>query len=187
MTAPAPAPAFVAGERVFLRPLSLTDANPEYLSWLNDPEVLRYRSPKAFPSRMEDLQGYLEHIAAAGDLHLAICLAGEGRHIGNLSISGIQWVHGHGDLAIMIGARGAWGRGLGREAIALAMRHAFHNMGLRRLSAASPNPRFNRAVASLGWVHEGTQRQAFLLDGRHVDIECWGLLKDEVAIPPAEG
>ena len=52
-------------------------------------------------------------------------------------------------------------------------------MRLHRIWAESPNPAFNSAVKALGWSHEGTKRQTFLLDGQLVDVECWGLLKHE--------
>jgi RimJ/RimL family protein N-acetyltransferase len=171
--------AFIHGENLFLRALTPDDASDAYLSWLNDPEVLRFRGPKAFPTRRADMEAFLQRVQSGGDLHMAICLAGDGAHIGNLSLNAVNWVHGHAELSIMVGDRGRWGKGFGTQAIDLATRHAFHNMGLRRLWAESPNPRFNAAVKRLGWVHEGTKRQAFLLEGGHVDIECWGLLKAE--------
>jgi RimJ/RimL family protein N-acetyltransferase len=172
-------PAFIEGKTLILRPLSMADASDAYLAWLNDAEVLRYRGPKAFPSRRADMERFLERIQAGGDLHLAVCLRATGVHVGNLSLNSINWPHGHCELSIMIGARDQWGKGIGREAIDLATRHAFRSMGLRRLWAESPNPGFNAVVKRLGWKQEGVKRQAFLLDGNHVDIECWGLLKSE--------
>src|SRR5207247_2890820 len=142
-----------------------------------DADVLRFRGPKAFPSSMEHLQAYLAGREARGDLILAICLRESQRHIGNITLNSILWVHGSAELSIMIGAKDLWGKGLGKEAISAVSQHAFHSMGLRRLWAESPNPAFNRAVRALGWRHEGTKRRAFLLDGELVDVECWGLLK----------
>ena len=52
-------------------------------------------------------------------------------------------------------------------------------MGLERVWAESPNPAFNGAVRSLGWTREGVKREAFLLDGNRVDIECWAVLRRE--------
>ena len=79
----------------------------------------------------------------------------------------------------MIGATDVWGSGYGSEAIELLTAHAFTAMGLNRLSADSPNPAFNASMKKLGWVHEGTRRKAFLVDGQFTDFECWGLLASE--------
>lgn len=171
-------PVFIPGHRIHLRPLSAADATPEYLSWLNDPEVLKYRAPKGFPSTIESLHRYIGSIPERGDLVLAICLP-DGRHIGNVALNTILWIHRHAELSIMIGARDTWGQGYGKEAIAAVTGHAFRNMGLNRLWGESPNPSFNAAVRGLGWTREGTKRQAFLLDGAFTDIECWSLLAGE--------
>jgi len=176
---------FLETPRLILRTIGADDARPDYLAWLNDPEILRYRSPKAFPSSMESLHDYLAGIGGRGDLVLAICLREGRRHIGNITLNTILWVHRSAELSIMIGAKDVWGMGFAKEAIYAVSRHAFSSMGLHRLWAESPNPAFNSAMCSLGWKHEGAKREAFLLDGKFVDIECWGLLQDEF-VPRSE-
>lgn len=171
---------FIETPRLNLRGLRPEDATEEYLTWLNDPDVLRFRGPKAFPYSMESLRDFLAHIGSRGDLVLAVLRKDTGQHIGNIALNTILWVHRNAELSIMIGAKEAWGLGFGKEAIYGLTRHGFYNMGLDRIWAESPNPAFNRAVKSLGWTHEGTKRRAFLLDGEYVDVECWGLLKSEL-------
>jgi RimJ/RimL family protein N-acetyltransferase len=175
---------FLETPRLTLRPLCPEDASEAYLSWLNDPEVLRFRGPKAFPSTMEDLQRYLASLSSRGDLALAIFLKEGRRHIGNITLNTILWVHRSAELSMMIGEKDVWGRKLGQEAIHAVCRHAFETMGLHRLWAESPNPAFNGAVKALGWTHEGTKRQAFLLDGALVDIECYAILRSEFVVHP---
>lgn len=170
---------FLETDRLTLRPLKPEDADNSYLSWLNDPDVLRYRAPKAFPSSMADLKRYLASVGERGDLHLAICEKAGGRHVGNVSLNSIQWVHRSAELSIMIGAKDVWGKGYAREAMERLVRHGFESMGLNRIWAESPNPAFNKAVERMGWRHEGTKRQAFLLDGGFVDFECWAILAAE--------
>lgn len=177
-------PPFLESPRLTLRALSPEDATADYLGWLNDPAVLRYRGPKAFPTTMESLKGYLSGLGSRGDLVLAICLRDGGRHIGNITLNSILWVHRSAELSMMVGARDTWGQGIGKEAIAAITAHAFQNMGLERVWAESPNPAFNGAVKSLGWKFEGAKREAFLLEGRRIDIECWAVLRREWS-PPA--
>ena len=172
-------PVFLRDDYVILRPLLAEDASPEYLDWLNDPEVLRYRSSKAYPSTATDLEAYIASIPSRGDLVLAICEAEGGRHIGNIALNTILWTHKTAELSIMIGGRDTWGKGYGRRAIKLITAHAFRSMGLRRIWAESPNPAFNAVMKRLGWVKEGVKRSAFLVDGEYVDFECWGLLASE--------
>lgn len=172
-------PAFLETSRLILSPLGPDDASDEYLAWLNDPDVLRYRSAKAFPSTRDDMNRYLASLATRSDLALAIRLREGGRHIGNITLNTILWVHRSAELSMMIGAKDVWGNGLGKEVIARVVEHGFSIMGLHRVWAESPNPAFNGAVRSLGWAREGTKRQAFLLDGTFHDIECWSILSTE--------
>ncbi len=170
---------FIQTSRLLLRGLRPEDATEDYLGWLNDPEILKFRGPKAFPSGMEGLKSYLAGVGSRGDLMLAVCLRDGGRHIGNIALNSILWVHGSAELSMMIGTKDLWGKGYGKEAIYAVSHHGFHNMGLWRIWAESPNPAFNGAVRSLGWKHEGTKREAFLLNGERVNVDCFGLLRAE--------
>lgn len=172
-------PTFLETPRLRLTSLVAADASPEYLAWLNDADVLRYRAPKAFPTTEAGLRSYIDSINDRGDLVLAIRTLDDERHIGNVALNSILWVHRSAELSIMIGARDTWSRGYGREVMSAVVDHAFSAMGLHRVWAESPNPAFNRAVSSLGWTHEGTKRDAFLLDGRFVDMECYAILASE--------
>ncbi len=170
---------FLGGETVYLRPLTPEDASPAYLGWLNDPEVLRFRTSKSFPSTEESMRAYIASIPARGDLVLAICDRKSNAHVGNIALNTILWSHRSAECSIMLGAKEFWGRGLSREAIALVTRHGFRTMGLHRIWAESPNPRFNRIVERLGWTREGRKRDAFYVDGGYVDFECWSILETE--------
>ncbi len=80
---------FLQGERVELKPLGRSDVSQEYLSWLNDPEVLRYRAPKSFPTTMAQLEDWVASIPARGELVLAIRARSDGQHVGNISLGTI--------------------------------------------------------------------------------------------------
>lgn len=170
---------FLQGKSVNLVPLGASDVTADYLAWLNDPEVLRFRAPKAFPTTMAQLETWVAGLPSRGDLVLAVRSREGGRHVGNISLSSIQWVHRSAELSIMIGAKDIWGKGFGSEAIALLTEHAFTSMGLHRLWAESPNPAFNATMKKLGWTQEGVKREAFLLDGAFTDFVCWSILERE--------
>jgi len=174
-----PEPVFLQGRAVVLTSLGRADVSKAYLAWLNDTDVLRYRVAKTFPTTMKQLKKWIDEIPARGDLVLAIRACATRRHVGNIALNSILWNHRSAELAIMIGAKDVWGRGYGTEAVSLLTDHAFSAIGLHRIWANSPNPAFNAAMRRLGWRREGIQRRAFLLDGKFVDVECWGLLASE--------
>lgn len=163
--------------RLLLAPLGVEDVDEAYVRWQNDPEVLRYRARRASVSA-DELRAYIRTIPEQ-DRVLAIRERETSRHIGNIALNSVLEHHRNAELSIVIGARDVWGRGYGREAIVVVTRFAFDAMGLHRVWAESPNPAFNRVVASLGFMHEGTKRQAMLIDGQFVDLDCWGILDGE--------
>ena len=170
---------FINGENIFLRKLTMEDATDDYLRWLNDPDILRYRSPKAYSSNIEDLRDFIKRAQISKDLFLAICLKNTGKHIGGISLTSIDFIHRTAELSVMIGEKSEWGKNYAKEAISVLTKHAFMNMNLNKLWAESPNPAFNAIVKKLIWTHEGTKRKMFLLDGEYIDVECYGILKSE--------
>lgn len=149
-------------------------ASDQYLAWLNDPEVLRYRAPKSRTMTWDDMVAWLDDVPEDSR---RFAMTVDGRHIGNISLDGIQKHHATGDLGIMLGAKDAWGQGFGKEAIELLAQWGFKELGLHRISASSPNPAFNAIMRSLGWDHEGTAMEAFLYEGKRINIERWAILQ----------
>lgn len=88
---------------------------------------------------------------------------------------------GNRSCGFRIWISGARDRGLGTAATRLAVGHAFDGLGLHRvqLEVYAFNPRARRVYEKVGFVHEGTQREALLFDGEWVDLHLMGLLEHE--------
>lgn len=73
------------------------------------------------------------------------------------------------------------GNGIGTRALRAALSHAFDTVGLHRVSLEvyDHNPRARRLYARIGFVHEGTLRDALRLDGHWVDAHVMSLLRPE--------
>lgn len=78
-----------------------------------------------------------------------------------------------------IGAAGR-GRGLGTEATRLIVAHGLTTMGLHRihLEVYAMNPRARHVYEKVGFVHEGTGREALLFDGDWYDVHYLAILGD---------
>ena len=73
--------------RLCLRDLEPSDLNANYLGWLKDPEVNRYLETRFLPQTQEALQAYWQaHRDDPASPWFAICLVGDGRHIGNIKL-----------------------------------------------------------------------------------------------------
>lgn len=101
--------------------------------------------------------------------------------IGFVYLSIVSWVHGDAFVSIGIGNREELGKGYGTDAMRLALRYAFAELGLHRVSlnVFSNNARAIRSYEKAGFRREGMLREAMLREGTRLDIIYMGVLRHE--------
>ncbi|WP_162176451.1 GNAT family N-acetyltransferase [Synechococcus sp. KORDI-100] len=164
--------------RLLLRAVESSDLNSTYLSWLNDPRVNQFLETRFFPQSMGTLQSYWQaHHDNSEVPWFAICLSADGRHIGNIKLGPIHWLHRRADISLFIGDHGCWGNGFASEAIALLRDWAFQELDLQKLNAGvyEGNIGSRRAFEKCGFELEGTLREEVVNHGNRLDIWCLGL------------
>ena len=169
--------AFLLGERVALRALTPADVDGPYLEWFNDPEVCRLNSHHVFPYTRPEALEWVEALAGRRDA-LVLAITMDGRHVGNISLQGIDPVGRTAELAIVLGDRSVWGQGIGLEAARLLVDHGFTALNLNRIACGTlaANVAMRRLAERLGMREEGVRRQAAWTDGAYHDIVEYGLL-----------
>lgn len=171
---------FIDGEKIFLRPLKDEDAYGSYPSWLNNPIVCRGNSHGVFPYTSHDA---LDFISASrtnkNALILAIIDKQTSKHIGNVSLQAINFINRSAELAILLGERDSWGKGIGTEACRLMMMHGFKSLNLHRiyLGTASSNHGMQKIADRLGMSREGCRKEAFFKNGVYEDIIEYGIIR----------
>lgn len=175
---------FLKGRKVTLVPFSRSHLeDPRYLAWLNDLEVTkhlglpRYLLPVPFA---EAERYYQANASSATDLFFAV-LAEAGGFVGTARLSRINWVGRTAEVGIMIGDRGAQGKGFASEAVSLVVDHAFRALNLRKLMAGAhaENRASLQCFLRLGFRQEGLLREHAYVDGRYVDYVFLGLFQRE--------
>ncbi len=155
---------------VSLAPLTPADVTPAYLSWLADEVVTRYTEARFGTHTPESARAYVEKVNASKTDRIWR-IVHDGRHVGNIKLSGIDTQHRRASVAILIGDRTCWGRSVGPQAIEFAAAHAFGELGLHKLTAGiyAENTASIRAFEKAGFHIEATLREHRVLDGRLVD------------------
>ena len=158
---------------------AFTEFSPEYLEWLNDPEVNRYTSRGSYPTTEAEARQYVATCQSADRIVSAI-FANE-RHIGNISIQKIDLINRSAELAILIGDRSAQGKGFGLKASQIICKHGFNALGLNRIYCGthSENIPMQKLALKLGMKEEGWSRKALYTDGKFADIIHYGILREE--------
>lgn len=145
----------------------------EYVGWLNDPEIRRYLESRFAQHDHASTEAFVAAmLASPKDLMFGIRSRSLDRHVGNIKLGPIDRNHGSGEIGLMIGDRGAWGRGIASTAIAIVSDIAFAELGLRRVTAGcyASNIGSQRAFERAGFTIECVRPSHFLLDGKPEDF-----------------
>ena len=173
---------FLENEKVGLRPLSEQDVNGNYSKWLNDKEVCNYNSHHRYPYSKDELRSYVEKTKGNSSMIVfAIEDKEEKKHIGNISLQGIDFINRQAEIAFLIGEKQYWNKGYAKASAILLINHAFEQLGLLRIyfGTSSENKGMQGLGERLGFQKEGQRRKALYKNNQFVDIFEYGLLKEE--------
>lgn len=168
------------GELVRLRAHEPED-EPHVYRWINDPEVTEHLSAR-YPYSHAQEREFLAIPLTYSNVSLTVVTKAEGRPIGNVSLRGASPETRACGLGIMIGEKDCWDRGYGTDVMRTICRFGFEMMNLHRieLDVFAENTRARRVYEKVGFVVEGTRRQAYYRRGRYTDVVLMGLLEGEL-------
>ncbi|MBB4959181.1 GNAT family N-acetyltransferase [Micromonospora polyrhachis] len=172
----------LTGELVLLRPVEAADV-PGLVELVSDPEVGRLTGSHA-SFNIEALEQWYATRADHDDrLDLAIVERATGGYVGEVVLNEFDVDNLSCSLRIALVGTRAFGRGFGSEAIRLILGHAFETVGLHRVSLEvyDFNPRARHVYEKIGFVHEGTRRQALRWEDAWVDAHDMAILAHEWA------
>lgn len=140
------------GERVYLHKMGESDATTSYASWLNDVEVNKYLATKS--ATVDELKSYIAtKNSQPNTLLFGIFSKEDDGHIGTIKLEPIDTVAKVATIAIMIGDKRYWGKGLAVESMQLLIDYCFSDLGLKEvnLGVLAQNEPAIRAYQKLGF------------------------------------
>ncbi|MFH1725147.1 MAG: GNAT family protein [Elusimicrobiota bacterium] len=174
------------GRRLHLRPLAAADAEALFEAVESSRESLKRRlrwvSEVREASDEARFIAQAEAEAASGDAFTWGAFDNRSEKL--VGMTALQGMHKAEGSQARIGAwvrSGRQDKGYAAEAGRLVLEHAFRKAGLHRVYARldPSNRAFRKVLKRLGFRYEGCLRADKRVNGRWVDQECWGLLKDE--------
>jgi len=172
-----------SSERLIYRILSVDDVTQRYVDWLNDPEVNRYLETRHCEQTKGSCISYVaEMMSSSADNLFGIYLRESGQHIGNTKLGFVNWHHKRADLALFIGEKDCWGKGLATETIKAITSWGFSELKLEKIEAGcyEPNRGSLKAFLKCGYQVEGHLRKSILLDGLRIDSFWLGICSNEI-------
>src|SRR4051794_12118587 len=174
----------LVGDLVTLRPIRAEDADLIDRIILDDEEIPRLTGaihsssedpPRLQTERLREIYGAWG--TAEDRLVLGVVDNVSDELVGEVVLN--DWDEGNRSCGFraLIGTAGR-GRGLGTEATRLIVGHGLTTMGLHRISLEvyDFNPRARRVYEKVGFVHEGTGREALLFDGKWIDVHYMAMI-----------
>ena len=151
-------------ERLTLSSVTLADCSENYLSWLNDTDINMYLESGFYQHNIQGLvdfvNGYQSNKKA---VFLVIRLKENNKHIGNIKIDKINYIHRNCEYGIMMGDKTEWGKGYAKEASIAIINYAFEELGLNKvnLGVIDSNDVAVKLYEKIGFVVEGVLTQNF--------------------------
>jgi len=173
---------FLFGKNILLSPLTEADISDDYISWFNDREVCRDNSHAVFPNTYKKTAAYLKSIEnSKTDFVFSIRWKKNKLHIGNVSLQNINWVNRSAEIAIIIGNKNYWNKGVGSEAYQLILDYGFGTLNLNRIASGQTitNKGMIKVCKKNGMKREGLLRQVIYKEGKYLDAVIFTILKKE--------
>jgi ribosomal-protein-alanine N-acetyltransferase len=152
----------IATDRLTLEPFAPNMVSERYVSWLNDPDVVRYSEQRHRRHTHETCLAFVQGIDHERAHMWAIS---NGRHIGNITAHR-DVPNRTADVGILLGERDEWGKGYGYEAWTAVCNWLLAS-GARMVTAGTMEA--NRAMVRIfqrsGMTIEAIRPGYFLLDG----------------------
>ena len=170
----------IKGNLVTLRAIERDDL-PRYVAWLNDPDVTHHLTLYLPLNADNEADWYDSQRKDNTQQNFAIVVNEGNIHIGSVGLMSINQKEQNAELGIVIGDKGQWGKGYGREAIQLLLNFAFAEMNLHRvyLRADASNTQAIRCYQNCGFVEEGRLRDAVYHRGHFEDQLIMSVLRSE--------
>ena len=171
----------VSNGDVSLTEFTVNHLTKRYISWLNDPEVVRYSEQRHRAHTLDSCETYLHEKRLSGDYFLAVEVGRPGpvHHVGNIGIS-VDLKNSVADLSIMIGEKECWGNGVGSLAWCLAIHTLFERLDFRLITAGtmSANEPMRKLFKRSNMLIDAVLPERFLWEGELVDLVVASISSD---------
>ncbi len=170
------------GEKVRLTAFRAADMET-MTRWYQDENFIRLlQSSPAMPVTEHEWKQFYEDLPKLkNEFHFAVRPLESDDLLGWIGLDGVRWNHRTGSLVIGFGEAKNREQGYGYDALRLLLHFAFDELNLHRvfLSVFEYNKRAIRLYEKIGFILEGTQREALLREGQRYDVYNYAMLEHE--------
>lgn len=126
----------LVGKQTILRFFNANNISTEYLSWLADPEVVRFSNQRFRMHTRDSALAYLNTFPGSSNLFFSIWLAESNQMVGTITAYCSNY-HQTADMGLLIGDRGCWGKGIGQDAWTTLLDYLLDDCGMRKVTGGT--------------------------------------------------
>ena len=159
------------GKTIKLVPLEKDDL-PTSLSWAND-EHIKSKILRVLPvTRLDQEKWYEDIVQNPSKIVFAIKTVDSEKHIGNIGLYDIDWIHRRAEFWVLIGEPESRGQAIGKEVMELIQEYAFSGLNLNKLylKVGTDNELALALYEKTGFIQEGVLRHQFFINGEYLDV-----------------
>jgi len=162
-------------ERLLLRQFNDNDLENVYRG-LSHPEIIKY-----YGVRYDSLEATNAQMKFFADLEKngtgiwwAICSPDNTVFYGAGGLNSLSREHRKAEIGFWL-LPGFWGNGIMQEAMPLIWNYGFDTLQLHRIEGIveTENSNCKKAMAKLGFIHEGTMRECEIKNGRFISLDIY--------------
>jgi len=165
------------GSKIYLTLFELEDITPEYISWLNDQEVVKFSNQRFLKHTHKTSVNYFQSFERTPNLFLAIKDLSSKKIIGTMTAY-ISEQHQTADIGILLGNRDYWGKGIGFDAWATLVKWASANYRKVSAGAVAVNKPMIALMEKSGMEFEGLKKHHEIVNDCPTDVLFYGKFSD---------
>ena len=174
--------AFLIGDRIYLRPMDMSDADGAYLRWVNSPTAYVALGTLYYPTTKAALEAYIKKQMEHPDTaFFAIVTKADDRFIGTGKIGPVETIHRHAYIGLFIGEENERRKGYGTETARLLLQYGFRQLNLHKISAgaSASNLPSIRMFEKIGMTIECRRPEQLFVDGKWEDHVLLAIFEHE--------
>lgn len=173
---------FIEGKKIYLRAFNEKDVNENYIKWINSQKLSNHIEANRFPNTLSDLkQYYVKQKKSKNSVLLAICLKKNNQHIGNCSLTNIDWINRRAQYGRLIGIKNSNTKGCGTETLKLLQEYAFNKLNLNSIwtGVSEKNLASIKSNLKAGMKKVGNFPESIFYSGKLVGMVCFCITKKQ--------
>lgn len=144
-------------DKIELKPLREVDVSDKYVSWLNNPDIVKYTEARFLTHTLQGTKNFVQRCNLSDSI-LLLGIFYEGKHIGNIK-SDINIPHKTAGIGLIIGEKLLHGIGIGGTVINVMCSYLFSTREIYKINAGAyvSNTASIKAFQKVGFKVEYTK------------------------------